>query len=158
MAMSSGVIQKRGFHQSHEALHNQRFHRTSGFAIRTVKRQGVSRISETEVMASEIVTADFWQNGEVQYNVFISSSWTGRFIFEGRRRATGLLGSVEGYRHVHFPHEDRPEIDIGGKDEAVAFIRRLLPLWDCPEDIVERIAEAVRKWNVLYPQRPLDGD
>jgi hypothetical protein len=112
---------------------------------------------EIEFMASEHVTADFWQNGEIQYNVFISCSRASRFIFEGRRRATGLLGSVEGYRHVHFPYEDRPEIDIGSKDAAVAFIRRLLPLWDCPEDIVERIAEAVRKWNVLS-QRPLDGD
>lgn len=109
-------------------------------------------------MSSDRVIVDFWQKGEVQYNVFISYSWSRGFIFEGRRRATGLLGSVEGRRHVHFPYEDRPEFGIGGKDAALAFVHRMLPLWDCPEDIVERIAEAIRAVDVQYPKRPLDGD
>lgn len=88
-----------------------------------------------------LITIQSWKNSGWTNNVIISYDPDNvRFVFQGR--ASEWLS-----RHVPFPI-DNDYIYFDGKEELTAFIKRSLPFWGCPDDLIKQLMHEINNFKI----------
>lgn len=107
---------------------------------KVLQRDKHDRVSQTEII-------EFWHHGSWRYSIYIL--WNGsQFVFEGKQRNTLPRGySDEGYRHIYFPYDNRPTLEIGNKKQAVEFLTNILLIYNCPSNVLSKVIAKVRGWS-----------